>query len=332
MQTHALVGYLSDMLLKLLTILFFFLPPVSAMAEEFYSLEKPENSYTSLRELGSGANGWVYLVRSRADGQLYVVKKIYVRGREQKKFIRGHEYSKNISNDPKNKGYFPRVLDITPFKSSKNEKTFHGVVMEYFEGETLHDFLEANNDANVRVEKLDYVFRFFLEKILPIARDKHVLLGDLKFDNVLLRKNGIVSFFDFDGVSSKGEMDPDIGIQRHLKSPELSSFFQFHATSDLYALARSFRWTLATFALEDSLQGLSDINQKKLARLQAFTDAATKGRVKDRFRALAVWNDKHGLLADRRQFSELYKPRRVKVLRAAGRLFRDACSILFSPI
>ncbi len=292
------------------------------MSVDFFSTDGAGERYTRLKLLGRGANGWVYLVRSQTDKKIYVFKKIYFNDREQKKFIRGHEYSKKVSNDAANDGFFPRVLDIGSFEST-DKGEFTGIVMEYFEGETFDDFLKRNTDVNTRIAKMAEVFEAIVGKILPIARNNGVLLGDMKPDNFLLRASGAISFFDFDGVSSSIERDPDIGIDSYLRPPELGYYYQFHATSDLYILAKSIRWEIEQYKLNESTENLSAINRGRLKMLNAFGVAAKKDRIKDRVKELRLWNKEYELLANQNDFDEIYKPKRMMILRVLGRYIRD---------
>ncbi len=145
------------------------------------------NRYRILREIGAGGMAKVYLAEDLKGNELVAVKILYPQFSEDisfiQRFIREAKLAGTLT-DP----HIVRVLDYGA------DRDLHYLVMEYVEGQDLHDTLE---------EKGSFGWEFALELIdqlataLEHAHAHGVVHRDIKPQNMMLNDNGLLKVLDF---------------------------------------------------------------------------------------------------------------------------------------
>ena len=194
-------------------------PLISEYIDSILSSEDNFSELTSLRPvldgngkpvMSSGNFAVVFKMKDESDGKTYAVKCFL---KDQKG--RDESYRK-IADELE-------VLSssyILPLRYLENElfvdsgqcdcEEFPVVVMEWVEGETLDSYLQRYLKDKYELEMLSYHFNRMSAWLLsqPFAH------GDLKPDNILVRKDGTLVLVDYDGMfvpSMKGEKAREIG-------------------------------------------------------------------------------------------------------------------------
>ena len=194
-------------------------PLISEYIDSILSAEDNFSELTSLRPvldgngkpvMSSGNFAVVFKMRDENDGKEYAVKCFL---KDQKG--RDESYRK-IADELE-------VLSssyILPLRYLENElfvdsgqcdcEEFPVVVMEWVEGETLDSYLQRHLKDKYELEMLSYHFNRMSAWLLsqPFAH------GDLKPDNILVRKDGSLVLVDYDGMfvpSMRGEKAREIG-------------------------------------------------------------------------------------------------------------------------
>ncbi len=145
------------------------------------------NRYRILREIGAGGMAKVYLAEDLKGNELVAVKILYPQFGEDisfiQRFIREAKLASTLT-DP----HIVRVLDYGA------DRDLHYLVMEYVEGQDLHDTLE---------EKKRFEWKFALELVdqlataLEHAHAHGVVHRDIKPQNMMLDDNGLLKVLDF---------------------------------------------------------------------------------------------------------------------------------------
>ena len=145
------------------------------------------NRYRILREIGTGGMAKVYLAEDLKGNELVAVKILYPQFSEDisfiQRFIREAKLASTLT-DP----HIVRVLDYGA------DRDLHYLVMEYVEGQDVHDLLE---------EQGPFEWKFALEIVdqlataLEHAHAHGVVHRDIKPQNMMLNDNGLLKVLDF---------------------------------------------------------------------------------------------------------------------------------------
>lgn len=145
------------------------------------------NRYRILREIGSGGMAKVYLSEDLRGNELVAVKILYPQFSEDisfiQRFIREAKLASTLT-DP----HIVRVLDYGA------DRDLHYLVMEYVEGQDVHDLLE---------ERGAFEWKFALELVdqlataLEHAHAHGVVHRDIKPQNMMLNEHGLLKVLDF---------------------------------------------------------------------------------------------------------------------------------------
>lgn len=146
-------------------------------------------SYTIERLLGEGANGIVYLVRSRR--RLYAMKMGFDALDHQSEVNALKTLDKHI------RPHDPFLLDVDDYRTRNGSIPFY--VMKYIEGKRIHEFLRSKGR-----EWVYPVGRNLLERLNELHRHGFIF-GDLKMENVMVRAYGEVELVDYGGVTPLGQ-------------------------------------------------------------------------------------------------------------------------------
>ena len=145
------------------------------------------NRYRILREIGAGGMAKVYLAEDVKGNELIAVKVLYPQFGEDISFIQRFNREAKLAStltDP----HIVRVLDYGA------DRDLHYLVMEYVEGQDLHDTLQ---------EQGPFEWKYALEVIdqlitaLEHAHAHGVVHRDIKPQNMMLSENGLLKVLDF---------------------------------------------------------------------------------------------------------------------------------------
>ncbi len=194
-------------------------PLISEYREAILSAEDNFKELASLRPvldchgdpvMSSGNFAVVFKMRDESDGKLYAVK-CFIKDQEG----RDESYRKIADElEVVSSSYvLPlRYLENELFVDSPqcDREEFPVVVMEWVEGETLDAYLKRHLNDKYELEMLSYRFNRMSAWLLaqPFAH------GDLKPDNILVRRDGSLVLVDYDGMfvpSMKGEKARELG-------------------------------------------------------------------------------------------------------------------------
>ena len=194
-------------------------PLISEYRDAILSAEDNFNELSSLRPvldshgdpvMSSGNFAVVFKMRDESDGKLYAVK-CFIKdqaGRDESYRKIADELEVISSSYILPLRYLENELFVDSAQCDREE--FPVVVMEWVEGETLDAYLNRNLNDKYELEMLSYRFNRMAAWLLaqPFAH------GDLKPDNILVRKDGSLVLVDYDGMfvpSMKGEKAREIG-------------------------------------------------------------------------------------------------------------------------
>ncbi len=145
------------------------------------------NRYRILREIGAGGMAKVYLAEDVKGNELIAVKVLYPQFGEDISFIQRFNREAKLAStltDP----HIVRVLDYGA------DRDLHYLVMEYVEGQDLHDTLQEQGPFEWRhaLEVIDQ-----LVTALEHAHAHGVVHRDIKPQNMMLGDNGLLKVLDF---------------------------------------------------------------------------------------------------------------------------------------
>ncbi len=145
------------------------------------------NRYRVLREVGAGGMAKVYLAEDLKGNELVAVKILYPQFSEDvsfiQRFIREAKLASTLTDS-----HIVRVLDYGA------DRDLHYLVMEYVEGQDLHEILEEKGcfDWKFTLEIVDQ-----LATALEHAHAHGVVHRDIKPQNMMLTDSGLLKVLDF---------------------------------------------------------------------------------------------------------------------------------------
>ncbi|QRV99459.1 P21 activated kinase [Ceratobasidium sp. AG-Ba] len=147
------------------------------------SQDDPKALYSTIRKVGQGASGHVFVAKNLLDGQKVAIKQMDLTQQPRKELIVNEILVMKESRHP----------NIVNFLDSYLLRTDLWVVMEYMEGGALTDVIENNTLAE------DQISSICLEtcKGLGHLHTQNIIHRDIKSDNVLLDAAGHVKITDF---------------------------------------------------------------------------------------------------------------------------------------
>ncbi|MBQ7921933.1 MAG: protein kinase [Clostridia bacterium] len=189
-----------------------------------------DNRYRIEKVIGIGGMAIVFKATDLLMRRLVAVKilKDEIAGDEQsvKRFINESKAVAMLSH--------PNIVNIYDVSVRDNIKY---IVMEYVDGITLKNYMRHREVLNLR-EIISYTTQIL--KALMHAHKKGIIHRDIKPQNIMLLKNGVIKVMDF-GIAKLPNAetvtmtDKAIGTVYYI-SPEQVSGTQIDARSDLYAL------------------------------------------------------------------------------------------------
>eukprot|EP00039_Didymoeca_costata_P007607 m.101671 g.101671 ORF g.101671 m.101671 type:complete len:698 (+) comp13751_c0_seq2:108-2201(+) len=187
-------------------------------------------SYEKIRTVGRGAYGVVVLCRRLSDNSLVIIKEIPVEEMttEERQAALNEVKVLDMLNHP----------NIIAYHDSFVQDKALMIVMEYAEGGTIFEYLQARH-GELLPEK--DIMSLFVQMVISIQaiHSHNILHRDLKTQNIMLdRKQKIVKIGDF-GISkvlsSKSKANTVVGTPCYI-SPELCEGKPYNQKSDIWAL------------------------------------------------------------------------------------------------
>ncbi|KAG8951004.1 Protein kinase [Tulasnella sp. 424] len=159
-------------------------PQIMEKLKQVVSQDDPKAIYATIRKIGQGASGHVYVAKILSNGKKVAIKQMDLAHQPRKELIVNEILVMKESQHP-------NIVNFLDSYLVKNTELW--VVMEYMEGGALTDIIENNT-----LEE-DQISSICLEtcKGLCHLHLQHIIHRDIKSDNVLLDAQGRVKITDF---------------------------------------------------------------------------------------------------------------------------------------
>lgn len=261
-------------------------PLISEYRDAIISAEDNFNELSSLRPvlddygnpvMSSGNFAAVFKMKDKNDGKLYAVK-CFIKDQEG----RAESYQKIADElETVSSSYIVplRYLEKELFVDTAHcqEEEFPIVVMEWVEGETLDAYLTRNLQDKYELEMLSYRFNRMAGWLLA----QSFAHGDLKPDNILVRKDGSLVLVDYDGMfvpSMKGENAREMGSPDYRHPLRNDTDFNEHI--DDFAIS-VIALSLKAISLKPALIGTSTISNTLLFSQTDYRNSSRSSIVKE---------------------------------------------------
>ena len=188
------------------------------------------NKYETIRDLGTGSYGRVFLAKSKRNGEQFAIKEIQMTNlsaEEKDNAMKEVQILSTLSNP-----------NIVAHKESFQEKGNLYIVMEYVDGGDLSNKIKTR--GNRHFSESD-ILRIFIQITLALQyiHSKNIVHRDIKPQNIFLTRVGVVKLGDF-GVARSLQGTQDlcqtvIGTPFYL-SPEIWSNLPYNGQTDIWSL------------------------------------------------------------------------------------------------
>ena len=187
------------------------------------------DEFSSMRIIGKGSYGEVYLVRSQLDSRQYVLKRIKL-----------HSLSEKAKRTATQEARLLSELTHPNIVSYKDSFHFNGllhIVMCYCEGGDLNKYLKSRDPCHLSESKIIHWF-VQIALALQYLHKLNILHRDLKTQNIFLSRN-IIKVGDL-GIArvleSSGAMARTFIGTPYYMSPEIFQNMPYNHKSDIWAL------------------------------------------------------------------------------------------------
>lgn len=155
---------------------------------DFANFEIIKNTSGSLKNIGSGAFGEVYLAKNKKDGKFFAIKQM-----DKNKII---ESGANLDIIYREISIHRRIQHeniVKLYSHFEDEKTFY-LIMDYVNSGTLFNVIKKTKGTNEKK-----AFRYFIQSVAAVffLHENNLVHRDLKPENLLVDQNDGVQLCDF---------------------------------------------------------------------------------------------------------------------------------------
>src|SRR5579885_1346126 len=246
--------------------------------------------YVIVRTIGHGGMAAVYEARDTRRGTSCAIKEMSL------STVPANERPQAIQNFLAEARILSRLNhpNLPAFTDFFTEGTRHFLVMEFIDGSTLENLLEANHGPFSERRVLGWARQLCDVLEYLHSQQPPVIFRDMKPGNIMLTRSGRIKLIDF-GIArlfrASSSQDTQLLGTPGFAPPEQYGSAQTDVRSDIYSLAMTL-FQLMTYQLPDSGFGLSNVHQKfpqispPVARA---LEKATALRPEDRYESIVVF-------------------------------------------
>ncbi|MBR5517446.1 MAG: Stk1 family PASTA domain-containing Ser/Thr kinase [Clostridia bacterium] len=188
------------------------------------------NRYEILREIGSGGMANVYLAHCRLLNRNVAVKVL------KSEFVNDKEFLARFNKEAQVAATIssPNIVNVYDVG---HDGDIHYIVMEYVEGQTLKEYIDANGMLSWQ-ETVEYAMQIC--SALDKAHKNGIIHRDIKPQNIILTNDGMLKVTDFGIARATSNETTNMGESTmgsvHYFSPEQARGGYTDAKSDIYSL------------------------------------------------------------------------------------------------
>lgn len=188
------------------------------------------NRYELLKEIGSGGMANVYLAHCRLLNRNVAVKIL------KSEFVNDKEFLERFNKEAQVAATIssPHIVNVYDVG---HDGDIHYIVMEYVEGQTLKEYIDANGMLSWQ-ETVEYAIQIC--SALDRAHKNGIIHRDIKPQNIILTNDGVLKVTDFGIARAATNETTNMGESTmgsvHYFSPEQARGGYTDAKSDLYSL------------------------------------------------------------------------------------------------
>ena len=246
--------------------------------------------YVIVRTIGHGGMAAVYEARDTRRGTSCAIKEMSL------STVPANERPQAIQNFLAEARILSRLNhpNLPAFTDFFTEGTRHFLVMEFIDGSTLEDLLEANHGPFSERRVLGWARQLCDVLEYLHSQQPPIIFRDLKPGNIMLTRGGRIKLIDF-GIArlfrSSGAQDTQLLGTPGFAPPEQYGSAQTDERSDIYSLAMTL-FQLMTDAINENGFGLKDVHfnyphiSPPVARV---LEKATALKPEDRYQSIVVF-------------------------------------------
>ncbi len=189
-----------------------------------------KDRYKLIDELGRGTFASVYITRDVVDNHLYAIKIMHLHHLENKGMIMRFQREAAILQQLSD----PHIVHIFDYG---DDHDMYYIVMDYVDGKTLRDSMHPHASLELPLA-LDYVQQ--IAEGLDITYKKSVVHRDIKPQNILINREGVVKIADFglalSDTPTLTNSDDFMGTAYYVSPEQVDNAHNADIRSDLYSL------------------------------------------------------------------------------------------------
>lgn len=193
-----------------------------------------KDRYKLIDELGKGSSAVVYVARDITDNHLYAAKTMYKQQLEHQGILRRFQREVAILqylDDP----HIVRIIDYG------DDKDIFYIIMDYIDGKTLRDYMTPRVPLKL-FQAFDYLRQ--ITEGLDTTYKKAVVHRDIKPQNILINRKGVVKIVDFGLALADTPTLTDskdfMGTAYYVSPEQIDHAHSVDIRSDLYSLTVMF--------------------------------------------------------------------------------------------
>ena len=195
-----------------------------------YIGKRLDGRYEIIEIIGVGGMAYVYKAYDNIDDRIVAVKIL------KDEYLANDEFTRRFKNESKAIAILSHPNIVKVYDVSFGDRMQY-IGMEYIDGITLKEYIDQQQDFKWK-EAVHFTVQIL--RALQHAHDKGIVHRDIKPQNIMLLKNGVIKVTDF-GIAKLPNTDTvtmtdkAIGTVYYI-SPEQASGKQIDPRSDLYSL------------------------------------------------------------------------------------------------